>query len=136
MPYAREYIAPPPYPWIKRATTRRGMDGARAASTGSDQEIAGVQEEWPCGAMAIGVRTTRRNRNDSGEHVSAEHKTVELDAADVADCARKNGGDKKSLQSRGHLHQAEPGGRGEKALADEVAPSRRGWLGGAIYRQC
>ncbi len=50
--------------------------------------------------------------------------------------SRKNGGDKKSLQSGGHLDQAEPGGRGEKALADEVAPSRRGWLGGAIYRQC
>src|SRR5262249_7217086 len=91
---------------------------------GADQEITGVPEEWPCGAVAIGVSPTRWNRNDSGEHVSAKYKTVQLYAADVANCARKNGGNRKGLQSGGHLDQAESKGRREQALADEAAPPR------------
>jgi hypothetical protein len=44
-----------------------------------------------------------RGRAERRPHVSAKHKTVQLYAADVANCARKNGGHKKGLQSGGHL---------------------------------
>ncbi len=116
---------------------RSGDSGCRRSCSSRpgrdrDQEIAGVPEQRPRGAVAFGVRPARWNRNDSGKHVSAEYKTVQLYAADVANCARKNGRHEKGLQSGGHLDQAESNRRQQKAFADEGAPARGDGLGGAV----